>query len=151
MATQKAKVRNNFLFRVGDLIAHGLIQYDSVTKLERTFVQAGTPPSGQTHDAMWKEAFSREDNSNDFLAAVSNVQDPGVVGDLIASQLQADYLAMMERAVRASSMTHMQARYQAAARRRGQAMPQGVLTKGVLGYVENLVKASGQQKPETSA
>ncbi len=87
-------------------------------------------------------AFDRSDNSTDYQAAIKDGQNPGVVGDLMASQLQGDYLAVLERAYRARHHSSVRCLMHAAARYNGHADPKGLFQQGVLGYLANIIKAA---------
>lgn len=86
--------------------------------------------------------FSREENANDTRDAIRDVNSPGAIGDLMVSQLQGDYLALMERAFRARHQSEVRSQFHAAARRFGHGAPTGVLARGVLGYLEGILKAT---------
>lgn len=88
------------------------------------------------------KAYDRSDNATDFQAAIKDGRQPGTVGDLLASQIQGDYLAVQERAYRARMHSSVRCRFHAAARQRGHGDEKGLFQQGVLGYVAQLVKAS---------
>ena len=77
-----------------------------------------------------------------MVEAISDADAPGVVGDLMTSSLQGDYLAMQERAFRARHLSGVRRRLHAAARRAGHGDDKGLFKRGVLGYVESVLKQS---------
>jgi len=89
--------------------------------------------------------FSREDLGRRFDEA-TDPESPGVSGDLMAVQLQGDYLATMERAYRNRIRTSVRNKIHAAARRKGQSGASGVIIRGQRGFLERLLKGSN---PET--
>lgn len=103
-------------------------------------------PSGWSGDlfdlAGLTNVFSRAEIEEDFLAAIRDAAQPGTVGDLMACQLQGDYLAMQERAFRARHQTPQRLYLHAVARRRAHGHPGGVVVRGVLGQVENILRKS---------
>lgn len=88
------------------------------------------------------DAFDREENEDDVIKAIRDPSEPGTVGDLMVSSLQGDYLATMERAFRARHQTRIRADVHAAARRRGHGHDAGLFQRGVVGYIEGLLKLS---------
>ena len=87
-------------------------------------------------------AFERLENEEDFKNAVSNPSTAGVNGDLIASSLQGDYLAVQERAFRARHSGRIRDATHSAGRRAGHGNDAGVFTGSVLNYIEGVLKAS---------
>lgn len=85
-------------------------------------------------------AFSREENTNDVEEALADAENVGTYGDLAVSQLQGDYLACMERAIRSRNMNRVRRTMHAAARRLGHGNEAGVVRRGVQGYLETLLK-----------
>jgi len=87
------------------------------------------------------QAFERDELDQDFLAVIDPTS-PGVSGDLISLSVQGDWLATQERAFRSRHQTQLRSWMHALARRRGHASDAGVIRKGLLHYVENLLQAS---------
>jgi len=85
-------------------------------------------------------AFDRTENAQDVIAAISDDENPGGVGDLVASALQADYLAAMERAFRSQFTSPLRRRLHAAARLRGQAQEGGLFSRGVVGFIQGVLR-----------
>lgn len=84
--------------------------------------------------------FSREKANSYFTQAISNKDQPGVDGDCVASVLQADYLALMERAFRARhASTRPRMVMHAMARRGGHGHAQGVFGSA-LEYVRGILR-----------
>lgn len=99
--------------------------------------------SGDLHDLDgMSKAFDRADNWQDFKDAIKDASAPGTSGDIIASQLQSEYLATQERAFRNRHASPCRLMLHAAARRRGHSHDNGVLKVGVLGYLENILKGA---------
>lgn len=86
--------------------------------------------------------FARDEIEEDFRAATRDAGQPGTVGDLMACQLQGDYLAMQERAFRGRHQTPVRMYLHAVARRRAHGQSGGVVVRGVLGGLENLLRLS---------
>lgn len=84
------------------------------------------------------QAFDRDENASDYREAVTR---DGTVGDLTASQLQGDYLAIQQRAFAVRHATLCRSAVHAASRRHGQSANGGVFAHGVRSYIENLVRA----------
>lgn len=89
-----------------------------------------------------KNIFDREDNSNDFIAAIKSAEEPGVVGDMIVSNYQGEQLAVQERAFRARHTTKIAAELAAASRKLGQASDAGIIMRGIVGYADGMTKIS---------
>jgi len=83
-------------------------------------------------------SFTRQQQEDDFVAAVKDSEQPGTVGDLHLVSLQGDFLAMMERAYRARHASSVRTRVHACGRAMGQAAETGVIRGGMLGFVEQL-------------
>jgi len=87
--------------------------------------------------------FDRTQANQDFVKAVSDATKPGVVGDLIATTTQVDYLATMERAFRMRhTMRRPRAVLLAAGRKTGHGDPQGTLTQCGVEYLRGILKES---------
>jgi len=92
--------------------------------------------SGSSFDsATLYKLYSREEHAAEMQRVISSPESSGVVGDLVALQMQADFLAGAERAHYARGCSYVRARLHAAARKQGHQDPQGVLEKGVRGTV----------------
>jgi hypothetical protein len=92
------------------------------------------------------QAFDRTANAQDYKNAVRNTEQPGVVGDMMASQIQGDYLAVQERAYRARLQSSVRCQLHAGARNYGHGHSAGLFQQGVLGYLLNLLKAAKSGK-----
>ncbi len=84
--------------------------------------------------------FARDESNQTYLASVKKPPEPGTSGDIVASTTMIDYLAGMERAMRARAflrgpraMAHM------LGRKRGHGSPQGVFLQNGLEYVRGLL------------
>ena len=87
-------------------------------------------------------AFSREEHTEDVTNAISDPANSGVVGDLMVSSLQGDYLAAQERAFRSRHLSPVRRRLHAAARRAGHGDDRGLFKRGVLGFIESILRQS---------
>jgi len=88
------------------------------------------------------EPFKRSQHEEEFAKAVADPQSPGVVADLMLSQLQGDILASLERALRARLRTSIRSKMHAAARLYGHGHENGVIMLGQVNYLERLIKAA---------
>jgi hypothetical protein len=96
--------------------------------------------SGNLLDIMgMAKPFDRNEHATDVQRAIADVNDPGVVGDLAASVMQADTLASAERAFRLRHMTKVRAMVHAGGRAAASAHDHGVWKKGVGGAVRDMV------------
>ena len=94
----------------------------------------------------WKELdkpFDSEKPNKELVDAIKDPENPGNAGDLINTNTQIEYLAMMERAFRARhTMTFPRGVAHCCARRNGQSKEGGPLKRSVLKYLEDLQKMS---------
>lgn len=91
------------------------------------------------------EAFKRDKANEQFKEATTDVNSPGVTGDLVVTTLQISYLQVMERAFRCRhTQRRTRAVMQAMARKRGHGNNQGTLTQ-TLEYIRNLMQESKSQ------
>ena len=94
----------------------------------------------------WSELdtpFDSEDPNQELIDVVAASENPGNAGDLINTNSQIEYLAMMERAFRARhTMTFSRGVAHCSARRHGQSKEGGPLKRSVLKYLEDLQKMS---------
>lgn len=86
--------------------------------------------------------WATSEMADDVIKAITDDQSPGVVGDLIASVTQGDWLATQERAFRQRHATKVRASMHAAARRYGHGHEAGLFAKGAMNYVKQIVKMS---------
>jgi hypothetical protein len=86
--------------------------------------------------------WERKENEEDVIKSIKDAGKPGVVGDLISSTLQGDWLATQERAFRAKHQTKIRSSMHAAARKRGHGHASGLFLKGVINYIKYIVKLS---------
>lgn len=144
-AQSKADVGDRFSRQLDALVETGKSTAKSLRGEDRrlhTDVDKGDWDGDLTDLSGISSAFSREEHSEDVVEAIKNVDEPGVIGDLIASAMQGDYLAMQERAFRSRHTSVVRRRLQAAARRAGHGDDRGLFKRGVLGYVESVLKQS---------
>ena len=83
--------------------------------------------------------FDRNEHATDVQRAIASVENAGNEGDLAASVMQADVLASAERAFRLRYSTRVRHRMHAGGRARASAADNGVLKKGILGTVQDMV------------
>lgn len=106
-------------------------------------------PDSWTGDPLDKdgftEPFKREQHEQEFDQAISGGDSPGTGTDLMASQMQGDVLAQMERAFRSRLRTSVRNKVNAAARRAGHGNEQGSVQIGLLGYIERMIGVGGSQ------
>lgn len=90
-----------------------------------------------------EQPFDRSQSNAWFTKAISDGRNPGTSGDHVVTQIQADYLAVMERAFRSCyTMRRPRAAMHAMARRAGHGSDTGPLVVCVLEYLRGLVKAN---------
>lgn len=86
------------------------------------------------------EPFKRDENHNDLLQAVKSAESPGTTTDLIASQLQGDFLGTCERAFRERHKSTIRSRLHAAGRHYGSGHESGIVKEGIQNYIQWLIK-----------
>lgn len=85
--------------------------------------------------------FDRSDNSDDYLKAL-DPSAPGVLGDLQVAQLQAEWLAVQERAYRARLVSRCRAEQHTASRFYGHGHEAGLYKKSILGSLQGIAANS---------
>lgn len=97
----------------------------------------------------WKELdkpFDAKKPNDELEKAIKDPENPGNGGDLVNTNTQIEYLAMMERAFRARhTMTFPRAVAHCSARRNGQSKEGGPLKQSLLKYLEDLQKMQSGQ------
>lgn len=86
--------------------------------------------------------FDRDQHKEDMEAAISDLEEAGTVGDLVASTLQGDVLAALERSYRTSTTSRVRRTIHASARRSGHGHDAGLFLRGYQGFVEGVLKHS---------
>lgn len=145
MPSSVADIRSRFRAQLSALQQSAFAAYNAIagTATRRWFNPDRGGWSGDLADLVgMSQAFSRDENAEDYQSAMKDGQNAGVVGDLIASQLQGDYLAIMERAYRARHHSALRCAVHAAARSNGHYNSKGLFQQGVLGYITNIIKAA---------
>jgi len=89
-----------------------------------------------------RSPFDKTENEEDVRESIKDSKSPGVVGDLIVSVMQGDYLAVQERSFRSRHTTRVRATIHRSARAYGQQHNAGVLQQGVVGHAEGILKQS---------
>lgn len=94
-----------------------------------------------------QDTFQRDKANEDYEKSVSDAEDPGTSGDLVATTTQVDYLSVMGRAFQSRMSGHSFARAVAhqTARKRGHGNVQGVFKRSALQYVRGVLKQAGGQ------
>lgn len=87
-----------------------------------------------------KEPFKRDENHQDYLSSIQTGQSMGTNHDLMASQLQGDFLGMYERAFRERHKTSIRTRLHAAGRAYGTGHEEGTAKAGIQGYIKWLIQ-----------
>lgn len=136
-------VRSTFVSSINDMATAAL----SIANAAKTAGQRRwSRPSGWNGDLnnldAISTAFNRQQNNQDFINAIKDAKQPGTVGDLEVSQIQIDYLAAQERAFRARHCSRLRRSLHAAARKYGHGVDNGVLKRGILGYVTGLAQSA---------
>jgi hypothetical protein len=93
------------------------------------------------------QPFDRQDQFNDFDSVTKDGNSPGCVGDLMAIQLQGDYLGTLERAFRERHKSWPRMMVHSNARRYGHQHDLGVFQTGFKSYLQFILKQTGQDKP----
>lgn len=86
--------------------------------------------------------FKRDENHEDYLNACQDKSSPGTANDLIAAQLQGDFLGTYERAFRERHKTSIRTRLHAAGRCFGTGHEKGIAKEGIQGFIKWLVQTS---------
>ena len=139
----KTEIRTRFQEQLKKLIATGAVDGQASRNLRAgVFAQIDLGEwDGDLFD--WEgisKAFDRDEHRADIEACIADTANPGTVGDIMAGFLQGELLAIMERSFRARHTNPLRRRLQAGARRAGHGNPDGVLQRGVLGPLEDLLK-----------
>ena len=90
--------------------------------------------------------FSRDEHKDDMAKVYQDPDGDGLVGDMMVSALQGDYLGTQERAFRSRHYSRVSATLQAAGRNYGHGHDAGILERGILGYIQGISKASKDKK-----
>lgn len=141
MAESRAQTHSVFLNVVQDLAAAALAQSEA----DRT----GRPrpwdlPRGlsDTLDiAGMTTPFNREEIDAAYEGLLADGQASGTMGDVVATKVQGDYVACVERAFRARHATPVRLAAMASGRRAGHGHPRGVFLGGVVQFVQDAIKA----------
>ena len=92
--------------------------------------------------------FDRTEVNQAFDSAVTDGNNPGVVGDLAVASIQVDYLAIMERAFRARhTMSRARTMCHAMARKMGHGSESGPVQKCVIEYILGLLQLARAAVP----
>ncbi len=87
-------------------------------------------------------AFDRTALNEQYVDLISDKTQECKIGETMATKLQVDYVAAMERGFRTRHCSSIRAKIHAAARRRGMGSPSGPLTGGVSLWLQRLLQAA---------
>ncbi len=88
-------------------------------------------------------AFDSSQSNQELLDAIKDVEDPGVVGDLLNCQVSIEYLAVLERAFRQRhTQSFPRSVLHGGARKYGLGAQQGIFKWVILKYLEDIQKMS---------
>lgn len=90
-------------------------------------------------------AYDRADLNARYGTALLDKAAAGTTGDCAAAKVQIDWLAAKERAYKTRHATRIRCTAHSAARKRGHGDGAGVFLGSVLGFVQTLVSAAGQE------
>lgn len=145
-AASKAVVDPNFEKQVKRLIELAKTRYENgklgQTQWERPEVDSGEPSWDGNLDKIDEvgAVFNREAANTSFVDAIKDAESPGADGDLVAAQLQVDYLGCADRAFQARHTFNWPRAYALAlGRKRGQGDDRGPLGITVLELVRHIV------------
>ena len=88
--------------------------------------------------------FDRQEIDSNYQECLSDPNSPGTTADTQALKLQADWVAVQERAFRTRHATSIRAALNAAGRRKGHKNEKGVIQTGVVKYIEDIIKRGSQ-------
>jgi hypothetical protein len=143
--TSKAQIRDRFRLQLVALASGADSAYQAATlQGQRRWMSPDLGEwSGDLNDlAGLSKAFDRSEIAQDAKDAVRDAKEPGVVGDMMVSQLQGDYLACQERAYRCRHLTPLRARMHAAGRLKGHGHDAGLFNQTVMNYLTGILRAS---------
>lgn len=144
-SSSKADIRKRFTQAVKDNVSSSKNLGDALINKEAVKQHAVDKNgwSGDVFDiADLGKPWSRKEHDEDMVKTIKDAKDSGVVGDLMASVLQGDWLATQERAFRARHTSKIRAATHAASRRRGHGHDGGLFAKGIVNYIKSIVKLS---------
>ena len=85
------------------------------------------------------DAFDRDEINQQYASMLADGTNPGSVGSCSALKTQVDWLAMLERGLRARHATSVRCAVHSAARRGGHSSGAGVFLGGVLRHVQGII------------
>ena len=145
-SSQKSSISNVLQELIEELASQS--KEESTERKKNDQVKWMMPPKGDWKGDLfkWQEMyhpFDSEDPNKELVEAVSDAKSPGNVGDLVNTNTQIEYLAMVERAFRARhTMSFARGVAHASGRRHGQGGDKGPLKFSVMKYLEDLQKMS---------
>ena len=145
-SSQKSSISNILQKLIDELASQS--KKESTERKKNDQVKWMMPPKGDWGGDLfkWQELyhpFDSKDPNEELVKAVSDAKSPGNVGDLVNTNTQIEYLAMVERAFRARhTMSFARGVAHASGRRHGQGGDKGPLKFSVMKYLENLQKMS---------
>jgi hypothetical protein len=128
--------------RVADLMAHASQEAEARQQGQQVlwFRPAGPAVALTDYEAM-TAPFDSKASSDAYAQATGDARTPGSTGDLAATTLAIDYLAILERAYRQRhTMTRPRAMAHMLGRKLGHGNSRGPLATGVLTYLEGILR-----------
>jgi len=142
MATSRGKIHDCFKDRLDELAATADRTADAIRQTKQMAWDRPGDWAGDHLDiADLTNAFDRSAIDGNYEECIASGSDPGTIGDVVSIKLQADYIAIQERAYRARHLTPIRALGMAAARRKGHGHDKGVFKGGVVQYAQDAIKA----------
>lgn len=145
-SSQKSSISNVLQKLVNELATQA--KRESTERKKNAQVKWMMPPKGDWSGDLFKwqdlyHPFDSEKPNEELVKAISDAKDPGNAGDLVNTNTQIEYLAMMERAFRARhTMSFARGIAHASGRRHGQGGDKGPLKFSIMKYLEDLQKMS---------
>lgn len=87
-------------------------------------------------------AFDRTNLNNQYITIIDDLTHEDKIGTVMATKLQLDYIAAMERAFRTRHCSSVRAKIHAAARRRGQGSSNGVFTGSIVPWMLYFIQSA---------
>lgn len=143
----KTSITANLTAQLKQLMAYG--EQDAQALLNKAPPQWYRPKDWDAafHDIQSYHApFDRKLSEEEFIKATTVLDKPGTTTDLGMVATQGDFLHVMERAFRSRMTSSVRSRVHAAARKAGHGHPQGVIGRGLLGYLINLDRLNKGEK-----
>ncbi len=152
--TQKSQLRQIWIDQLNRLAAYAKADWNAM-RLDGLNMWYQPQAEGWNQDLFdlkgMSQAFDRGAHAQDFEAAMANPANAGCVGDLMAIQLQGDFLASLERAFRERHKTWPRMMVQANCRRYGHQHEKGLFQLGFKNYLAFVLRMAGSDNPTAAA